>query len=1263
MGKTRDMSNILNGAQTSVNADKLDGQDSNFYLDHNNFVNVPEAGVDLTAFSVSIAAGADTSTLAYNNLTGVFTFTPQTVTGQTLTELKNDAETAATNAAGSATAANLNFFDSEEQAELAKDWAIKENVPVENQDYSAKYNADLAASSATAAASSASSAATSANDANTSASEASDDATTASEAIVTVQNAEANTLAYKNIAQTAATNAAASESNVSTSASNAASSASDAATQASAAATSASNASDSESNALISKNSAATSASSAATSASNAATSESNASTSASAAATSEANAAATYDNFDDRYLGSKSSVPSTDNNGDALVTGVLYFDTTDGAMKVYNGSTWLDAYASLSGALIATNNLSDLSTVSTARDNLELGSTDDVTFNSAVINNITGDLTGNVTGNLTGNVTGDLTGSVTASTVSFGDNNKAIFGAGSDLQIYHDGSNSYVKDAGTGDLYIQGTQLRLQSATGESFFVGVADGSAYVYHNGSAKLSTTATGVDVTGTVTTDGLTVDGTGDLGTIGNGSFNQSAALGFQNDRAFFGYSSGQYALIQSGANKGVAIEVNNDTLDSGTRAALFASNGDIAFYDSTGTSQDLLWDASSISLGLSKEISFTNTANTSGFDIGLVGGDADATAFIYQRANDSIRFGSNNILRAQIAASGDISFYNSAGTSQSLFWDASAERLGLGTTSPAAKIDVVSDAAFLGKFTATNGYIDLVDPSVTGRLQVSGNVFYMGTAASGDVVAFKTGANAERMRIDASGNVGIGTSSPDARLSIVDGTSSDQLRIGSSTSYYKIGRNTSTGLLEFNGIQSGFNGYVFGGANGERMRIDSIGRVGIGTSSPSEVLQLNSATNAQIRMQPSATGTSGIINTTAGSTKGMVQYNHSSDYMRIYTNGSERMRIDSSGNVGIGTSSPEHAFSVFKDSNGNRTEIGIDNIDQRLVLGAYFESGVGQYSTIQSTNNAETTATNLTLQPDGGNVGIGTSSPAYQVDIQGSSNNALRLKTSSPILRLEDSDDNAHHTFIGSSDDLYITSDAGNTGAGNMIFRNGGSSERMRIDSSGNVGIGTVPPSSYWGTNDNVGLFTSLGYLGSNGNFAVSLYSNGYRNSSSGFTYLGINGNTTTASGIDLEPNGLIKFRNGTASGTSLPEKMRLETDGDLHVDGNVVAYSTTISDIRLKKDISPIEDAVTKVQRLNGCTFTYLKDDRKSAGLIAQDLEKVLPSAVIEDEAVFHGEEGEAYKTVQYDQVIGLLVEAIKELKSEIEELKNACNK
>jgi hypothetical protein len=117
--------------------------------------------------------------------------------------------------------------------------------------------------------------------------------------------------------------------------------------------------------------------------------------------------------------------------------------------------------------------------------------------------------------------------------------------------------------------------------------------------------------------------------------------------------------------------------------------------------------------------------------------------------------------------------------------------------------------------------------------------------------------------------------------------------------------------------------------------------------------------------------------------------------------------------------------------------------------------------------------------------------------------------------------------------------------------------------------------------------------------------------------------------------------------------------MRLENDGDLHVDGDVIAYSTTVSDERLKTGIAPITDALSKVNQLKGCTFTYKADGRKSAGLIAQDVEKVLPSAVSEKVLPFSAEDEELYKTVQYDQTIGLLVEAIKELTAKVEELEN----
>lgn len=132
-------------------------------------------------------------------------------------------------------------------------------------------------------------------------------------------------------------------------------------------------------------NDAATSASTATTQASNASTSASNASTSASNAATSASNAAsaqtaaeaardatlAAYDSFDDRYLGAKSSDPSVDNDGNALLAGSLYYNTTVPEMRLYTGSAWVAAYVSGASYLLAANNLSDVSSATTARTNL----------------------------------------------------------------------------------------------------------------------------------------------------------------------------------------------------------------------------------------------------------------------------------------------------------------------------------------------------------------------------------------------------------------------------------------------------------------------------------------------------------------------------------------------------------------------------------------------------------------------------------------------------------------------------------------------------------------------------------------------------------------------------------------------------------------------------------------------------------------------------------------------------------------------------
>lgn len=428
------------------------------------------------------------------------------------------ATTSATAAAASATAAASSATaaaNSESAASTSETNAATSATNAATSETNAGNSATSAASSATSATASASTATTKASEASTSATNAATSATAAA---------------------ASETAAAASETAAGTSETNAGNSATTATTKASEAATSATNAATSASTAT-------TKASEAATSATNAASSATAAAASQTSAAASAASAASAFDNFDDTYLGSFSSDPTTDNDGDALVSGALYFNSTANEMRVYDGANWIAATSAGNVSLIlyeytATSNQTTFSggddnsaTLSYTVDNLQvvmngviLDPSDYTATNGTSVVLAAGAATGDLlniyafksftTADMVSKTNGGtFAGAVTfGGGADFGDNVKARFGTGNDLEIYHDGSNSFiagktgenktvvVKPGGTGSVLIT-------NSAGDNIITQQGD-AANLHYDGVTKIATTSTGVDVTGVITTDGLT-----------------------------------------------------------------------------------------------------------------------------------------------------------------------------------------------------------------------------------------------------------------------------------------------------------------------------------------------------------------------------------------------------------------------------------------------------------------------------------------------------------------------------------------------------------------------------------------------------------------------------------------------------------------------------------------------------------------------------------------------------------------------------------
>jgi hypothetical protein len=196
------------------------------------------------------------------------------------------------------------------------------------------------------------------------------------------------------------------------------------------------------------------------------------------------------------------------------------------------------------------------------------------------------------------------LAGGTMTGNLIFGDNVKATFGAGSDLQIYHDGLNSFIDEVGTGRLYIRASDGIYMSSPSNALYLSTFDtGDLSLYHNGNAKLTTTATGIDVTGTVTatTSGI-------IPTIFGGT-GATQTLTLQNTNGNANNAKILIGNIVSSDNGGISL-FSAGTSASTLRMRVSGTSGDISFYEDTGTTPQMIWDASADALTFGDNVKAT-----------------------------------------------------------------------------------------------------------------------------------------------------------------------------------------------------------------------------------------------------------------------------------------------------------------------------------------------------------------------------------------------------------------------------------------------------------------------------------------------------------------------------------------------------------------------------------------------------------------------------------------------------------------------------
>ena len=518
--------------------------------------------------------------------------------------------------------------------------------------------------------------------------------------------------------------------------------------------------------------------------------------------------------------------------------------------------------------------------------------------------------------------ITGDL---------SFGDNNKAIFGAGSDLKIYHDGSDSYIDDTGTGRLRLRGAAdiILAHPTNGETYAVFSANGANTFYYDNAAKLATTSTGIDVTGNTESDTVT---------IGIGSVAGSEKLRVNGTVLTLGGSVSAPAIGIGDTNTGVYAPTAGQLgwTVNGTQRLFLDSTG----IDVTGTvtADGLAVDGNVVLGGPGDEVLVATNTNLDPFYIGrgyvttetLAIGVDDSDAIINSIQDEryggykfqSTYSGTGTRTRMQIGQNtGDISFYDDAGTTQAFYWDASTSRLGLGTTSPYRTLTVSGDQVVEGLLEVT-----AATPQILFSVPSGGLDSRIHNDGSGNFI-FGTGTNSatptERMRIDSSGRVGIGTQSPAEELHINASVPTIRLQDSDGTNQYS-NIIHSNGLLFFYARSGSINGtFNFVGDDGTTQSTFS-------QITENAIQQFHSSA-WYIRNRVDGGSLNFGVETTAGSLYYPVQMNGTSDILVFNNAEGEMARFDTNGRMLVGKTS--QVYTTVGVQLGNYSSNSIDNTTQ------------------------------------------------------------------------------------------------------------------------------------------------------------------------------------------------------------------------------------------------------------------------------------------------------------------------------------------